>query len=177
VINKAVVTKKTQWNASAVPLFVVLLLTIAGCTSLKTTTNKPATSNTAPVLRPSLDGSGNPGDGTVRHDISNARVAQLWAKAERSRASGNEDEAARYILQALELEPTDGVLLSRAAELQLALGQPVLAESYAVRSNALAETNRTLLLRNWMIIEHSRQARGDLLGVRTAHRMVQQFRY
>ncbi len=145
-----------------------------GCTSLKSVTSpEPAT---APVLRETVDSAGQASDNTIRHDTSNARVAQLWAEAERARRSGDNFEASRFILQAIEAEPTDGVLLSRAAELQLEMGQPALAESYAVRSNSLAQANRSLMLRNWMIIEYSRDVRGDLLGVRTAHRMVQQFR-
>ncbi len=149
------------------------MIGISGCTSLKSASNDSAKASSS-VLRQTAD---NPDNNTIRHDTVNARVAQLWAEAERARFAGDNVEASRYILQAIEVEPTDSVLLSRAAELQLQMGQAVLAETYAVRSNTLAESNRPLMLRNWMIIEHSRDMRGDLLGVRTAHRMVQQFRY
>lgn len=163
----------------ALPFFVLMMLSISGCTSLGgvgKAGNAADKQSTAPVLRSTLDANGQPVDGVIRHDTVNARVAQLWAQAERSRFSGDDDLAARYILQALELEPGDSVLLSRAAELQLGLGEAVLAESYAIRSNSVSDANRSLLLRNWLIIEHAREVRGDLLGVRTAHKMVQQLR-
>jgi len=34
-----------------------------------------------------------------------------------------------------------------------------------------------LLYRNWLIIEHARSMRGDLLGVRSARKQVQLYRY
>ena len=161
----------------SLPLLLLAASLIAsGCTSLKYTDSTPE-SPTAPVLRQNTSVGGQAADGAaIRHDTTNAQVAQLWAEAERSRFAGDNFAASRYILQAIEVEPTDSILLSRAAELQLQLGQPALAESYAVRSNTLTESNRSLMLRNWLIIEHAREIRGDLLGVRTAHRMVEQFR-
>ena len=157
-------------------LILFLAMAASGCTSLKNATPTIADAKPSPVLRETINAEGQSTDNTIRHETGNARIAQLWAEAERSRLAGDDIGASRFILQAIEVEPRDSVLLSRAAELQLQLGQPVLAESYAVRSNTLAESNRPLMLRNWMIIEHSRDIRGDLLGVRTAHRMVQQFR-
>lgn len=170
---------KTVAGRSAVSMLkpqlwlLLAIVGISGCTSLKGSTSNNVASATPPVLQQAANTQVN---NTIRHDTANVRVAQLWAEAERSRYAGDDIEASRYILQAIELEPTDSVLLSRAAELQLQMGQAVLAETYAVRSNTLAVSNRPLMLRNWMIIEHSRDVRGDLLGVRTAHRMVQQFR-
>lgn len=171
--------RPTSFSRRAISHALLLLmatLLASGCTSLKNANTGSVEPSSSPVLRQTIDSAGQPADNTIRHDTSNARVAQLWAEAELSRLSGDSFEASRYILQAIEVEPTDSVLLSRAAELQLQMGQPTLAESYAVRSNVLSESNRSLMLRNWMIIEHSREVRGDLLGVRTAHRMVQQFR-
>ena len=146
---------------------------LSACTSLSAP--KPNTGTAERYTQqPAEDGS-LVSDGSIRHDTTNARVAELWGKAERSRFEQNETAASAYILQAIELQPQNSVLLSRAAELQLTLRKPVLAESYAAKSNVFAESNRTLLLRNWLIIEHAREMRGDSLGQRTAHRKVQQF--
>lgn len=157
--------------------YTCLALTLAGCTSL----SAPPAENAATLEQKNTQRVGEDGtllsDGSIRHDTVNAQVAQLWASAEDARLQGNHAAASELVLRAIELQPADGILLSRAAELQLELNQPVLAESYAVRSNALSETNRTLLLRNWLIIEHAREMRGDLLGVRTAHKKVQQFQF
>ena len=52
-----------------------------------------------------------------------------------------------------------------------------MTKNFAIKSNVYAVTNRTLQHRNWLIIEHARDLRGDLLGVRDAHKMVQQLQY
>ena len=150
-------------------------LVLSACTSLSGAKSADA-GGTAEryTQQPAEDGS-LVSDGSIRHDTTDARVAELWGKAERSRFEQNAPAASTYILQAIELQPQNSVLLSRAAELQLTLKKPVLAESYAAKSNVFADSNRALLLRNWLIIEHSRAMRGDSLGQRTAHRKVQQF--
>ena len=51
------------------------------------------------------------------------------------------------------------------------------AENFAIKSNTFAGDNTALLYRNWLIIEHARDLRGDLLGVRSAHKKVQQYQY
>jgi len=116
-------------------------------------------------------------DGSIRHDIDNARVAQLWSASESARQNKDMDAAVEYIDEALKVNPQDPVLLSRAAEFKLVTLEPALAENYAAKSIAYASENRTLLHRNWLIIEHARELRGDLLGVRDASKMVQTYQY
>lgn len=160
-------TRKKQTHMLIIP---ALALSMQACTSLA---EKPAVINpgAVPVDENTL------ADGSIRHDTDNARVAQLWVAAEQAREGNDQQTASQYILEALEVSPQDSVLLSRAAELQLNMSEPVLAESYAIRSNSFAQANRQLLLRNWLIIEHSREMRGDLLGVRSAHMKVQEYQY
>ena len=146
------------------------LLTLSACTSLNLQGpdgNRGSAEN--------VDSNALLADGAIRHETDSARVAQLWSAAEQARQEGDNEVARQRIIEAIEVSPQDGVLWSRAAELQLVLEEPALAESYAVKSNAYAATNRTLLLRNWLIIEHARELRGDLLGVRTAHQMVRRY--
>ena len=150
---------------------IIAAVVVSGCTSLS---DRRDLRTLVQATQPQPDGT-LPLDGSIRQDTTNARVAELWANAEQSRLASDNQAAINFILQAIELQPQDSLLLRRVAELQLNVGQPVLAESYAARSNAYAQTNRTMLLRNWLIIEHARQMRGDLLGVRTAHRQVIEF--
>ena len=65
------------------------------------------------------------------------------------------------------------MLWSRAAEIQLDNDQALIAENMALKSNAFAGENPDLLHRNWLIIEHARSLRGDLLGVRSARKQVE----
>lgn len=116
-------------------------------------------------------------DGSVRIDTDDARVAQLWSAAEQARVDDDDAQSLELLYQALELQPQNAMFWSRAAEIQLDNEEPALAENFAVKSNAFAGNNVALLYRNWLIIEHARDVRGDLLGVRSAHRKVQEYQY
>ena len=114
-------------------------------------------------------------DGGVRFDTDSQQVANLWASAESARVEGRDNVALELLYEALDIDPQNSLLWSRAAELQLVQLDAELAETYAERSNSFAEENRALMQRNWMIIERSRSMRGDLLGQRSAHKQVQFF--
>lgn len=116
--------------------------------------------------------------GVARGDTNDMKVASLWSSAEEARLAGNDKIALDLLYRALDLDPQSPVLWSRAAELQLSSLEAALAESYATKSNAFAsDADQMLLYRNWLIIEHARKMRGDLLGVRSAHKKVQQYQY
>ena len=85
--------------------------------------------------------------------------------------------ALELLYEALEVSPGNSLLWSRAAELQLDSLEAALAENFAVKSNSYAGDNQALLYRNWLIIQHARDMRGDLLGVRSAHKKVQQYQF
>ena len=116
-------------------------------------------------------------DGSVRVDTDDERVAELWTAAERARATENDAAALERLYEALEIDPRNALLWSRAAEIQLDNGEPAQAENFAAKSNLFAGSNSSLLYRNWLMIEHARDMRGDLLGVRSAHKKVQQYQY
>ena len=117
-------------------------------------------------------------DGAARGDTTDAKVVRLWTSAEEARLAGKDKVALDLLYQALDLDPQSPVLWSRAAELQLSGLEAALAESYATKSNAFAsDADQMLLYRNWLIIEHARKMRGDLLGVRSAHKKVKQYQY
>ena len=150
------------------PLRAALLIMVvlaSGCATSQQPANNDERVAAAPLLtRP---------DGSVRVDSQNQESARLWASAERAQSEGRTQIALELLYEALEIEPQNSLLWSRAAELQLDILEPELAENYALRSNSRAGENRPLLYRNWLIIEHARSMRGDLLGVRSAHKQVQ----
>ncbi|MCB1754363.1 MAG: tetratricopeptide repeat protein [Gammaproteobacteria bacterium] len=112
-------------------------------------------------------------DGSIRHDVEDQRVADLWRKSETERQQGQYDSALTFLNNALEIAPQDAVLWSRGAENYLAAGEHSLAENYASKSNFFAGAeSRALQYRNWLIIKHAREQRGDLLGARNAQQMV-----
>lgn len=146
-------------------LAAVSIMITTGCASTKTSESAASSLPDAPIFtRP---------DGSVRIDTTSEDVAKLWASAESARAKDRPTAALELLYEALELDPGNSLVWSRAAEIQLDNLEPELAEDFAVRSNSFAGENRPLLHRNWLIIEHSRSMRGDLLGVRSAHKEVQ----
>ena len=160
-------TSRSALRHAARTAAALALVALAGCAS------GPAEREERPTI---VSGAALP-DGSVRADTDDARVAQLWSAAQQAHAEGDEVASIEHLYEALELAPGNALLWSRAAEIQLDAEQPAQAENLAIKSNAVAGDNRALRYRNWLIIEHAREMRGDLLGVRSAHRKVQQFQY
>ena len=148
---------------------VMAALSLSGCASLQPTIQEQPAQ--AEVIVGTLP------DGSIRFDTEDGRIAKLWSAAEQARIQDNNEKALEYLYQALEISPQNSLLWSRAAELQLDNSEATLAESFANKSNIFAESNAPLLHRNWLIIEHARSLRGDLLGVRSAHKKVQEYQY
>jgi len=115
-------------------------------------------------------------DGRIRHTLDDPEVAQLWREAEALREAGVYDEASTLLERALTLSPEDPVLWSRIAEMELRTGKLVQAENYAVKSNVLAGNNPSLKYRNWLIVTHAREERGDQLGAAEARSQAARFR-
>ncbi len=115
-------------------------------------------------------------DGRIRHTLDDPEVAQLWREAEALREAGVYEEAGTLLERALTLSPEDPVLWSRIAEIELRTGKLVQAENYAVKSNLLAGNNQQLNYRNWLIVMHAREERGDQLGAAEARSQAERFR-
>jgi len=161
-------SKRNDWRTSV--LLTVVMLVISGCSMLqsKPTATLPPEVATPDVSRP---------DGSVRGNTNFEKVARLWAAAEEARINDQNNTALELLYEALEVNPQNALLWSRAAEIQLDTLEAALAESYATKSNAFAANNRPLLHRNWMIIEYARNMRGDLMGVRSASKKVKEYQY
>ncbi|MBX2882092.1 MAG: hypothetical protein KTR32_19235 [Granulosicoccus sp.] len=152
-------------------LVIGTVLLVTGC---QTASQRSASS---PVLPRQAGVSENLGQSGIRYETKDARIAKLWSAAERARREGNTDLALQRLFDGIEIQPQNSLLWSRAAEIQLNNEQAALAENFAAKSNTFAGNNGSLLHRNWLIIEHARSLRGDLLGVRSAHKKVQEYQY
>ncbi len=159
-------TMKNVRNA----LIVSGAMLVMGCQSTQQRTDAPV------LAAPAVSAESQPSNG-VRYETKDARIAKIWLEAEQARRSGNTDLALQRIFEGIDIQPQNSLLWSRAAEIQLNNEQAALAENFAVKSNTFAGNNDSLLHRNWLIIEHARSMRGDLLGVRSAHKKVQEYQY
>ncbi|OED42389.1 hypothetical protein AB833_07025 [Chromatiales bacterium (ex Bugula neritina AB1)] len=109
------------------------------------------------------------GESDIKHEVQNQEVARLWQESEIFRRNGDIENAKSRLGQAIQITPRDAVLWSRAAELELDQNAHLRAENYAAKSNFLASVDDGgLRYRNWLIIQLSREGRGDLLGAREA---------
>ena len=142
-----------------------ILLVLASCSATKPTDN-------APALPASF---GDTDTDKVKHAVADPEVAAIWMNAEIARSRKQYAEASEHVENALRIVPDDPIMWSRLAELRLQLGEFVLAENYAAKSNALASENRVLVRRNWLIIQHARDKRGDVLGAREAQIEVRNY--
>ncbi len=169
-MRQEIIQSLMQMNMkSALNVFVMSVAMLSvGCASLQ---QEQQTTPTPPVNSVTLP------EGSIRYDTDDARIAQLWSAAEQARIEENTDLALQRLFEALELSPQNSLIWSRAAEIQLNNQQASLAENFAMKSNTFAGENASLLHRNWLIIEHARSLRGDLLGVRSAHKKVQEYQY
>lgn len=149
-------------------LAIAAMLVLSGCASMNSSDTQETLVVEPIVARP---------DGSVRGNTDDEKVARLWGAAEQALKTDQDAIALELLYEALEVSPQNALLWSRAAEIQLDSLEGALAESYATKSNAFAEDNRALLYRNWLIIEYARKLRGDLLGVRSAHKKVQEYQY
>jgi len=154
---------KKKW-LPAVPVLLTAIL--SGCATLDSDTQ--GANAQAEIIAEKLDAYVL-SRGDIRHDVKDENVARLWQESEILMRSGEIDNATAKLQQALEITPRDAVLWSRVAELSLEQNSNLRAENFAAKSNFLAALgNRPLRYRNWLIIQRSREARGDLLGAREA---------
>lgn len=114
-------------------------------------------------------------DGTIRHSVPDRTVALLWERAERARREDRIEDAIGSLERALQISPEDPVLWSRMAELQLMRGEFAVAENLAAKSNALADDQRLLRYRNWLLIAEARKRRGDDEGAQRARAEAERY--
>jgi len=151
-------------NRSSVMLLAVLTPAIFSCSGMMTKERTDYSVSAPDYISSS---------GSIMHDIEDSEVAELWKRSETAFAAKQYENAIKYINSALALNADDAVIWSRGAEMYLGVGENALAENYAVKSNSFADIDsRSLRYRNWLIIQHAREMRGDLLGARNAQEKV-----
>lgn len=93
----------------------------------------------------------------------NAAVRKLLETAQKHTDQAQYNDAAATLERALRIEPRNAALWQALARVRLQQGQPEQAASLAVKSNALAETDR-VRAGNWRLIGEAALARGDTAG-------------
>lgn len=147
-------------------VWLLAVVLVSGCAATGERGADPAPAESGP-LSP---------DDPVRHSVDNRAVAELWERAEQARRDGDYEGAVMELERAVRLAPGDPVLWSRMAELYLQGGDQAVAENLAVKSNALAEDNRLLRYRNWLIISEARDRRDDEEGAERARAEAERIR-
>ena len=99
---------------------------------------------------------------------SNTAVDSLLQQAQQATRQGDHTAAAGLVERALRITPRNATLWHRLAQIRLAQGQYEQAESTALRSNAIAPSDKVLQAENWSVIERARRSRGDAAGAREA---------
>lgn len=100
-------------------------------------------------------------------------VVALLESVGQQEAQGDYTAAAATLERALRIEPRNGHLWQRLANLRLQQGQYRAAADLAARSNALAGGDLELQRDNWRLIARARRAVGDAAGARAAERKAQ----
>ena len=152
-------------------LMFLVAVGFAGCGGAPVEKAKPAPVPAQPSVPVSAKGE------RIRHSLQSREVAEIWNAAEEARSVGEYEKAADLLKSALQQAPEDAALWSRLAELMLRTDQDVLAENYAAKSNVFAQENTALKYRNWLIIYHARDKRGDSVGARKAEMKAAEYRY
>jgi len=155
---------------------VVVLLLLAGCATAPSDGPDPdpeaetETETETDAQRPV-----DPSD-SVEHEVDNRAVALLWDRAEKAQRGGELKQAARALERAVQLAPEDAVLWSRLAEVRLRQRKFAVAENLAAKSNTLADDQRLLRYRNWVLIGEARKRRGDKEGAGKAREQAEALR-
>ena len=161
--------------------FAVAAAVLGGCSVTPTRSPAPVAepAPTAPQRPPTPDSDGvqvrayespAPVQATRVHGKA---VVALLESADRREATGDYTAAAAALERALRIEPRNGHLWNRLANLRLQQGQYGPAADLAARSNSLAGGDLTLQRDNWRLIARARRAAGDIAGARAAERKAQ----
>jgi predicted Zn-dependent protease len=95
---------------------------------------------------------------------NNPAVTSLVSIADNKVQSGDYESAAAALERALRHDSQNAELWHRLAEVRLFQHQPEQTESLALKSNALASGERSLMAKNWRLISKARRLRGDGAG-------------
>lgn len=95
---------------------------------------------------------------------TNSAVTSLVSVADAKMKGGEYDQAAASLERALRHDAKNADVWSKLAEVRLLQTEYAQAETTALKSNALAGGDTSLMARNWRLISKSRRLRGDAVG-------------
>lgn len=146
------------------------LTTLAGMLLLTACAGQqPAPSGTpAPPIEPQVEAQPGPAEQPApaprtRSDASAPTLA-LLRQSERSAESGDVAAAIAYVERAIRLNPQDGALWLRLAQLHLDAGEPAVAEQFAHKALTLAGDDLAQQRSAWLLVADAREGQGDAAG-------------
>ena len=101
---------------------------------------------------------------------SGGAVVALLDRADAYHQSGDIGNEAATVERALRIDPNNGYLWNRLANIRLEQGQPGQAEQLALKSNALARGDTRLQARNWRLVAKARWSMNDSAGAQAAEK-------
>ncbi len=152
-----------SWQAAALCLACVLLAACAG--------QQPAPAGApAPPIDPQMEPDADPPPPPPaapaprpRSDTSAPTLA-LLRQSERSAENGDVAAAIAYVERAIRLNPQDGTLWLRLAQLHLDAGEPAAAEQFAHKALTLAGDQVAQQRSAWLLVADARESQGDASG-------------
>jgi predicted Zn-dependent protease len=95
---------------------------------------------------------------------TNSAVTSLVTVADTKMKGGQYDQAAASLERALRHDAKNAEVWSKLAEVRLLQNEYAQAENTALKSNALSDGDKPLMVRNWRLISKSRRLQGDAVG-------------
>ncbi|MGD0961208.1 MAG: tetratricopeptide repeat protein [Methylomonas sp.] len=102
-------------------------------------------------------------------------VLALLTEADRSRSSGNLDNAVVVTERALRIDPRNPTLTYKLAQLRLQQSKPQLAEELAGKAALLAGHNHDLKRKSWLLIAEARQRQHNFIAAKEAVSKAESF--
>lgn len=112
----------------------------------------------APITSPA------PGPASPQPDKVSSAVNSLVSIANANMQGGQYDKAANSLERALRYDQKNATLWHRLAEVNLFQRDYAQAESKALKSNALADGDKSLMAQNWRLISKARRLQGNVTG-------------
>lgn len=145
-------------------------LLVSACSNAPLRTGTPpVTEDAAPSIYQEQSGPER-GEPQTSGAPANGAVVALLERADAYRSAGDTGSAAATIERALRIDSRNARLWSQLAALRLEQEQPQQTVQLAMKSNALATTDRRLQAHNWRMIAAARHMLQDSAGARDAER-------
>ena len=106
---------------------------------------------------------------------ASAPVVALISEAERNITLGSLDIAAATVERAMRIEPRNGHIFIKLAEIRIKQGKAVMAEQLAEKTLSLSQGKNALKKRCWLLIAKARHLQGNQQGAAQAEQRARQY--